>query len=122
MLGPAVWTCGVASRVAGSWHTLWSDGEALYFQSGRQRWIAGDGQTTLEEHEGLRTFRLEQRGITVFVVHYRSPASKLLNRLDPTYDSLDDELQDVFRYVARVWNDPTIQKGLVASAAKHLRP
>ncbi len=60
--------------------------------------------------------------MTVFVVHYGSPALKLLNRLDPTYDSLDDELQDIFRHVTRVWNDPTIQEGIVANAAKHLRP
>ena len=109
---------GSASRVAGAWQALWSDGKVLYFQSSRQRWIIGDGRATLEEHEGLRTFRLEQGGTTVFAVHYGSPASKLLNRLDPTYDSLDDELQDIFRYVVRVWDDSTIQKGIVADAAK----
>jgi hypothetical protein len=60
--------------------------------------------------------------MTVFVLHYVSPASKVLNRLDPTYDSLDDELQDMFRYVVRVWNDPTMQDGIVTDAAKYLRP
>jgi hypothetical protein len=109
---------GWASRKAGTWLALWSDGRVLYFQAERQRWTVNkSGYAAIEEKDGLRTFRIQERGAVVFVIHYPSPAGRILNRLDPTYDSLDDELQDFCRYVVRVWSDQGIQKAFVESGA-----
>ena len=49
-----------------------------------------------------RIVRIES-GSDRLEVNYSSPADRFWNRLDPTFDGLDEELSDFFVRVLRVW-------------------
>lgn len=103
---------GWAHRRSGRWFVLRSEGDALFFQSGTQSWRVGDEvKCRLQEEDKVRRFALVRHGAVEFELEYRVKVP----HQDPTFDDLDDEMQDFFLWLNRLWCDPSRQADLLSS-------
>jgi hypothetical protein len=59
-------------------------------------------KVSMEETGGSRVFRLFGDNGVVFERIYAPKSRSLWNRFDPTYDALDEELEDFFLRTVRV--------------------
>ncbi len=103
---------GRAYRRRGRWYVRRSDPDGLFFQAGRRTWRLDDPEITcaLEELGRKRRFTLTRHGELEFELTYRKG---YLSYWDPTFDDLDDELEDFFLHLSRLWHDPSWQQAFM---------
>jgi hypothetical protein len=103
-------TRGVGHVQEGTIGALYADGGALTLQVGVRRWRLGDPQIQLElarsDDQMTNAFRVQVAGRKEAEVLYRSPRADPVNQADPSFDALDDELQDFYLWVTRNAGDP----------------
>lgn len=99
---------GVACRgyAVLKWHsivTLWSDGVALWFGVGSQRWNLFAEDVKYRWCRGRNKeeniVAIERGGVEVFRRPYPSVFSQPAVALDPTYDAMDEEGEDFFAWL-----------------------
>jgi hypothetical protein len=78
-----------------------SDG-ILWFQADDKRWDMNKiNLGHVQDETGLCKLRASVDGALIIDVSYPGPLSDPINRNDPTFDELDMELQDFFRFLTR---------------------
>jgi len=92
---------GWAFRSKGTWYGLWRAGKDWILQRGTERWSLKAVSVSLEEAGKERIFRVLDENRVVLQHAYVPKARSLLRRFDPTYDSLDEEMEDFFLWTAR---------------------
>lgn len=101
---------GFAYKHKGQWLVVFKDAQQLVFQCKQGRWLIGQSECQISYFEdGSRQFQLSLAQGESFYAKYK------LKRLflDPTYDSFDEEFEDFFGWLHRIWNDPDWASGLV---------
>jgi hypothetical protein len=107
---------GFAYYSHGHWYAIRLDGDDLIFQSRRDKWsMSGDFRCKNISRDTTRTFTIYKGDDTALKIQYEVSKGILE---DPTADTLDVENTDFFYWVARVWNNPTLQTSLRAGWGK----
>lgn len=110
---------GIAHIQDGTLGAVYADGGRLMLQLGTRRWRLGDPLVRLElsrsDDRMVNTFRVNVAGRNEAEMTYRSPRADPINQADPSFDALDEELQDFFLWVARNSKDP----GWIADLARN---
>lgn len=110
---------GQAWRTGGAWYLLHAvDGE-MALQVGRKVLLFSRirEMSILPAGTRRRILRIEGEGQRL-EVSYASPADRFWNRLDPTFDGFDEELNDFFVRVLRVWQSKSKGKELLEAWTK----
>jgi hypothetical protein len=82
--------------------TVYSDGEALWFQADLKRWRL-DQLTFMHESDsrGIAChFQVVRGGETVVDLCYSGPLADPINQSDPSFDALDEELLDFMLFMS----------------------
>jgi hypothetical protein len=93
---------GALWRQRGRWFAVRKDERSLIFQTG-PRWWRLQEEIDLQVTRGLfRRFQISQAERVEFSVRYvfRGAAAAMV---DPTYDRLDEEVDDFFVHVTELW-------------------
>lgn len=94
---------------------VYADGGRLWFQVDGMRWEVGDVEFDHKlDPSGASQFTVLHYGEAVVDIMYLGPGADPLNRSDPSFDTLDMELQDIFYYLARNSRDPAFGAGWLA--------
>lgn len=105
---------GWAYRHRGKWFAVWKDRNRLVFQVGDRQWSLGcETACRLVESGTTRRFTLSRNGIVEFEFEYE-PAR---HEDDPTFDDLDDEMEDFFLWLNRLWGNAERQRSMLRSAS-----
>lgn len=95
---------GFAYKHKGSWWAVWKDGERLMLQNHAEKWQIGNGKCQLLNiGNGLRRLEIKSPNVQLLCVEYSS--SSFIE--DPTHDLVDEETEDFFFWIYRIWNDPS---------------
>jgi hypothetical protein len=101
---------GFGHVVNGMACAVYADAGELILQCGRQRCSLGESSVKLEISRSqdlmVNTFRVARNGYAEFEVTYPSVLNDPLVRRDPTYDTMDEELEDFFVWVAQSAGNP----------------
>lgn len=94
---------GFAYKHQGHWLAVWKDGEQLMLQSSEGKWKVGCGECRLlDAGNGNRRLEIDSPDAQSLRMEYNS--TPLIE--DPAHDVIDEETEDFFFWVYRVWNDP----------------
>lgn len=93
---------GSAWKQRGRWFGLWHDGTSLVFQHGGSQWKLTADVVLRVNGSFWRTFQIARQGNVEFQFSYRFRGA-IIAAIDPTYDTLDEEADDFFLYVTRMW-------------------
>ncbi len=100
-------TAGFVSRVAGRHIAVYACEGKLWLQYGSSRVDIESIQITWRRVGRFKNhFAVTDRNSIIWSVDYRSARSNLLNLLDPTFDTLDEELSDFPLWLSKVYSDP----------------
>ena len=95
---------GFAYKHKGQWLVVWKDGKQLVFQSSIGKWPVGHGECHLFcTGDGVRRFEIKPPNGQSLCLEYNS--TKFIE--DSIHDAVDEEIEDFFVWVYRVWNDPS---------------
>lgn len=115
----ALWPCGHpvrgrAYRAGGQWYSLHVDGDGeLVFRQGARTWRWSELAKLEVRRSPERSFKVEAASGGI-EVRYRAPSGRFWNRVDVTYDALDEELADFFDMAERLWIDAGLRQSLLA--------
>jgi len=105
---------GNAWKTGGEWYLLRVLNDELVLQMRDRVLRLSDIKGMSLTREGRRRRRVHiETAEGVIEVVYRSPADYVWNRLDPTFDGLDEEMSDFFVRVLRVWESESCGSELV---------
>ncbi len=95
---------GEAWRCGGKWYAVFAEAGELLLQVGPVRLrLAEISKFELTRRDGTwAAVRIEGLGV-VLSEDYRFAAGRWWNRVDPTFDGLDEELSDFFVRLHRLW-------------------
>lgn len=94
---------GWAFRYKQKWYAVWDEGGDKVFFADGQKWVQGRGVEFGNVLDGTaHTFSIRDRGELILEVKYQSHRDRLVNQIDPTYDGVDEELDDFFLMASRV--------------------
>ncbi|RUO46535.1 hypothetical protein [Pseudidiomarina donghaiensis] len=101
---------GFAYKHKGEWLAVWKDGEQLVLQSHTGKWPIGHGECHITyTGDGVRRLEIKPSDGQPLCLEYNStPVIE-----DPTHDAVDEETEDFFVWVCRVWNDPAWASALL---------
>lgn len=86
----------------GRWFAIHRDDQSLIFQTGPRRWRL-TGNVELQITRGLvRRFEIKEHGLASFSLRYIFLGATQA-AIDPTYDGIDEEIDDFFLYVTEMW-------------------
>lgn len=107
---------GWAWKYQGIWYALHiSEKDHLVLHAGSKFWDIREAiHLSVVRANSHRIFKIETSS-EAFKVQYRSPSDRLWNRIDVSYDGLDEEFDDFFVMVTRVWENPTLMQSLTNS-------
>ncbi|WTW98648.1 hypothetical protein OG216_37280 [Streptomycetaceae bacterium NBC_01309] len=91
----------------GGFCAVYADGSDVWFQAGADRWLVDEHVVFVRECDDRRIacrFSLVTDAKTRITWHYTGPLGDPGNQADPTFDGLDEELQDLRLFLARVGN------------------
>lgn len=110
---------GLAWRTGGTWYLLRALNGGMVLQCGGSVLPLNDVRTITVTPEGRfrRRVRVFGPGQGIDVV-YRSPADRIWNRFDPTFDGLDEESCDFFVHLLRMWQSASKGRELVEKWAR----
>ena len=101
---------GFAYKHKGNWLTVWKDGEQLILQSNVGKWPIGHGECQLlNVGNSIRRLEIKFPDSQSLCMEYNS--TPLVE--DSTHDSVDEETEDFFFWVYRIWNDPVWASALI---------
>jgi hypothetical protein len=93
---------------------VYAESGKLWFQVDGSRWLVEDVEIDHElDVTGTSQFTLSLRGESVVDLVYLGPAADSVNRLDPSLDALDMEMQDIFYFMARNGRNPAWRAGVL---------
>ncbi len=93
---------GWAYRDHGGWYAMWRGESGWTWQHDTQQWLLASVRVTLFEAGKDRVFRLLANDEIQYEHVYIPKSRGLLQRLDPTYDMMDEEEDDFFVWTARM--------------------
>lgn len=93
---------GSVWKQRGRWFGLWHDGTSLVFQHGKDQWELTPEVVLRVTGSYWRTFQVVRNQIVEFQFSYLFTGA-IAAAIDPTYDTLDEEADDFFVYVTRMW-------------------
>ena len=100
-----------AVRVA----AVYAENGALWFQADGKRWKVEDVEFGHKlDASGASQFTVLHNGESVVDIVYLGPAADPVNLSDPSFDTLDMEMQDIFYFLARNSRDPTWRAGVLS--------
>jgi hypothetical protein len=95
---------------------LYAHDGRLWFQMNGRRWKVEDVDFNHKlDANGASQFTALHHGGVVMDITYLGPIADPVNRRDPSFDTLDMEMQDIFYYLARNSRDPTWRTGVLAA-------
>jgi hypothetical protein len=103
---------GWAWRHRGTWWALFkSNGGLQFFARGRLWPLSDIDEAVVARRNSKNIFQVRAADRT-FEEEYTSPRDRPWNRVDPTYDELDEQTDDFLLKVASVWRDKALTKSL----------
>ena len=113
----ALTTRGLGHRSENQLAAAYGERGRLFLQCGGLRWDLQDPSVDLSweplPDQGRNTFRVTIGGREAFVSTYPSPRANAINQADPSFDPLDEELQDFFLWLTRLSRDPKWMEDMV---------
>lgn len=101
---------GFAYKHRGEWLAVWKDGEQLVLQNGKGKWVIGNGECDISYiRDGVRRLEINPSDGQPLCVEYKATPVFA----DPAYDVVDEETEDFFFWIYRVWNDPSWTNALL---------
>ncbi|MCF2527204.1 hypothetical protein [Yinghuangia soli] len=92
-----------------SFCAVYADASGLWFQAGSRRWrVDDDVRFVRDAHErpGACRFSIVVGSQVAASWGYSGPLADPVNQADPAFDGMEEELQDIRLFLARVGNDP----------------
>lgn len=86
---------------------VYVQGRELWFQVGADRWLIDEYVTFVrdcDDHRSACRFSLATGSKRLAAWNYTGPLGDPVNRADPLFDGLDEEMQDLRLFLARVGN------------------
>ncbi|WP_436775002.1 hypothetical protein [Yinghuangia sp. YIM S09857] len=98
--------CGAGSAPA--FCAVYVQDRELWFQVGADRWLIDEYVTFVRDCDDRRSacrFSLTVGSKRLAAWHYTGPLGDPVNRADLSFDGLDEEMQDLRLFLARIGND-----------------
>jgi hypothetical protein len=93
---------GAVWKEGDRWFVIWKDENSLVLQQGIERWPLTAGLRFRVTRNSPRVFEVLRDGACLLKVKYGFKGL-LAQTIDPTYDEIDEDMDDFFLYVVGMW-------------------